>query len=181
MRICPLCGKVCSNNKGLTLHYRACYDRNQNSTSNNERIDANGQNMLPPTDVYVGYRNSNTNFQYNESAQMSIANSNRETLELNLTQENNTQLSSEQQVLMNQEAEFQQRLMHVETLWSAQDLAKLELLKILDKHNCHNTAFEDIMEWHDHYLRLAKETKDKYTYDYMGREHFLKKLISRRQ
>ena len=59
-------------------------------------------------------------------------------------------------------------------------MAKLELLKILDKHNCHNSVFKDVMNWHNHYSSIQHRHNQTYKYEHMGREHFLNKIIEKR-
>ena len=53
--------------------------------------------------------------------------------------------------LLNQESAFQKRMQFTHQLWSNESVGKLELLKILDRHNCPNSVYKEVMGWAHHY------------------------------
>ena len=62
-----------------------------------------------------------------------------------------TYSSSESYALLKQEEEFQQRMQFTHQIWSNESIGKLELLKILDDHNCPTSMYKEIMGWAHHY------------------------------
>ena len=89
-------------------------------------------------------------------------------------------LTERQLILIKHENCFQQNKSKTNRLWSTEDMAKLELLKILDKHNCHNSVFKDVMNWHSHYSSIQNRPNQTYKYEHMGRDQFLNKIIEKR-
>ena len=64
-------------------------------------------------------------------------------------------LNSEQKSLLDQESRYQKQVAKSNLLWSNIDSAKLDLLQILQRHNCYcNSAFQDILEWQCRHQRL---------------------------
>ena len=55
------------------------------------------------------------------------------------------ELTTKQRALLVQEKHFAESVNGTKFRWSNMELANIELLHILDKHNCHNTAYQDIM------------------------------------
>jgi len=71
--------------------------------------------------------------------------------------QNAISVSSEQKELMDQDNSFKVKLGETASVWTTTELANLELLVILQKHNCHNSAHKDILGWFNHYQSLIDE------------------------
>ena len=89
-------------------------------------------------------------------------------------------LTPAQLELVNQEKEFQTRMKNSHQIWSNKDLGKLELLKILFKHKCPNSAYEEIFGWALHYNNLPDSNIFEKGSKIQRRDAFLKDLQRRR-
>ena len=63
--------------------------------------------------------------------------------------------------------------------WSNMELANIELLHILDKHNCHNTAYQDVMGWFCHYRKLTNDSEKLYSETTINQRSFVLKSITK--
>ena len=146
MSKCPSCGRIFqpgpSHSSALSRHYAICQSQKKNPPHDVSAI------MHPGPLQSVNQSLSNTN--YNSSH---VCNNNG-LLEL---PQNSISISPEQKELMDQDNSFKVKLGETASVWTTTELANLELLVILQKHNCHNSAHKDILGWFNHYQSLIDE------------------------
>ena len=182
MFLCPFCGNQFNNRKSLSRHFQQTCGQIRDYMKHKNRPKSPVQLQLPSSEILT----NNQSFQENddelhidthtEIRELDVGehrtNSDKSDISLNLT--------DRQLILLKQEKCFQQRNSKTNRLWSTDDLGKLELLKILDKHNCHNSVFKDVMNWHNHYSSIQNTHNQTYKYEHMGRDQFLNKIIEKR-
>ena len=182
MRICPKCGRCFKSLQGYSKHYSLCYLAKQSpSERNNQKRKFNNESefVMPSSEILLKatmlHQNnkedhtpcnvtlSNTEQSNNtHSSTMASTTNDCAYSPANVTPANVTCepmiLNSEQKSLLDQESRYQKQVAKSNLLWSNIDSAKLDLLQILQRHNCYcNSAFKDILEWqcrHQH-LHLA--------------------------
>ena len=200
---CYICGKSFKNRRGLTTHLKTCsknLERKKkinltatqqfqkrigcmNTNKNSERPIVN--DICPPMDIpFI------QNEQYdsepspmipdidNDSSILASIHENTEENDHN--QKENTSYTDNQLSLINQEATFQQKMKNAHHMWSNDDLGKLELLKILQKHKCPNSAYDDIFGWASHYNNLKNSSIFDKKAKRTGRNAFMNELKGRR-
>ena len=193
---CYICGKSFKNRRGLTTHLKTCtknLERKKkinltatqqfqkrigcmNTNKNSERPIVN--DICPPMDIpFI------QNEQYdsepspmipdidNDSSILASIHENTEENDHN--QKENTSYTDNQLSLINQEATFQQKMKNAHHMWSNDDLGKLELLKILQKHKCPNSAYDDIFGWASHYNNLKNSSTFDKKANRTGRNAFM--------
>lgn len=167
---CGICENVFDSARGLTLHSKAC------TKSNKKKELITG--VRTESKHYTSLQEYSTrsllpNLDNEANILESIMDENNQDGEENFTDSHNC--------LINQESEYNARNNRDgHNLWSPSDLAKLSLLKILHKHNCHNNAFEDILKWASHCNNVSGSDIFKYARNTSRRETFLDNLCDRR-
>ena len=200
MKICPKCGSCFKSLQGYSKHYQLCYLAKQSSSERNNRkrklhnenefLMPSSEILLNPTLQHQNYDEDHTNSNDTLSPMEQSTNNNhlststRTAGTCNYSPSQITHepmiLNSEQKSLLDQESKYQKRVAPSKLLWSNNDLAKLDLLKILHRHNCHNSAYKDMLKWHVHYhsLHLVSPTSEFKSNDY-NRDKFISTLENR--
>jgi len=175
MKICPKCGSCFKSLQGYSKHYQLCYLARESSSERNNRkrklynenefLMPSSEILLNPTLRHQKYDKDHTNSNDTLSPMEQSTNNNhlststRTTGTCNYSHSQITRepmiLNSEQKSLLDQESRYQKQVAKSNLLWSNIDLAKLDLLQILQRHNCYsNSAYKDILEWQCHHQRL---------------------------
>ena len=179
MRICPKCGRCFKSLQGYSKHYSLCYLAKQSSSErNNQKRKLNNESefvmpsseiLLKPTMLHQNNKADHTNNNVtlsnmeqsnnNHSSTMASTTNDYAYSPAHVTPANVTCepmiLNSEQKSLLDQESRYQKQVAKSNLLWSNIDSAKLDLLQILQRHNCYsNSAFKDILEWQCRHQRL---------------------------
>ena len=82
--------------------------------------------------------------------------------------------------LIKQEKLYQERMKNAHYLWSSEDLAKLELLKLMQKHNCPNSMYEEMIGWASFYSKQSLNCSLFKNSKVQGRDSFLNDIQFRR-
>ena len=183
---CPFCFEKFSGDRALTPHYKTCKEvkRIQEQQQLLYALNINtGASM--PTGQTRNYSNSTTTrteftttqttFDINEFNHYDYSDE-----DSSISFEAKKAYTKEQLVLIDQEEQFQKRMQNSHQMWSNADLGKLELLKIMYKHKCPNSAFEEIFGWAKHYRNLPNTTIFSRLSKKPKRDIFLKNVEHRR-
>ena len=195
---CSLCNETFLDLRGLTQHLKKCPHVQHLQQQNNQFYDQDKILNLTTRDhiLQQDFVTNNDN-QYlvdeNITKKTSINQQKNEssyTLELSSDKFNNNydqkytknskEYSETQLQLIAQETSFDNKMKNAHKMWSNTDLGKLELLKILQKHKCPNSAYEEIFGWAVHYNNLPRTTIFQKGSKIQKRDTFLKELQLRR-
>ena len=148
---CPSCNRKFGRLNALSRHYRKCCQEK------GKQYDVSAI-MHPCPPRITNHFSPNTNYTalhptYNDNAGFEDV---PETLIIS---------SEQQKQLMTQDCQFKSKLGETEKIWTTTELANLELLVLLQKHNCHNSAHKDILGWFNHYKSLVDEN------DHLGKNN----------
>ena len=159
MILCPYCGNQFDNRRSLSKHFQQSCGQIRNYMKKRKRNNFPSLLQLPSTEILT----DNQSFKENDDQLHIDTHSDDKDLDLDEDRtyddisDISLNLTESQLMLIQQERFFQLSNSKTNKLWSTDDLAKLELLKILDKHNCHNSVFKDVMNWHNHYSSIEKK------------------------
>lgn len=199
---CPLCGKKFMGNRNLNKHMDDCekvqekskkkqklsvpflasmkktsshytkHDQHQSSTSDNV-----WENLTYPSN------NFNVNNDLSTDNEIEILAS----IQKNTTSSNNncsneitaTKVNGNYD-LIHQETQYQAKMKNAHFLWSTEELGMLELLRIMQKHNCPNSVYQEIMGWACFYSNKSNGALFRNSMNIQGRDAFLKTIENRR-
>ena len=158
---CGLCEHECVSQQAYSKHYPTCFSRDEARKMKQKKRKINNDDrasVLPSSEVAFPRFRHSTSIEHSEvtdnlSNDHLLLNDNFEYFGSAIINNNDirARLTQEQKQLIDQDQQHNQRNKSVKYLWSTKELEKLELLKLLQKHNCHNTAYKDILQWHNHY------------------------------
>ena len=161
MIVCGLCGHECVSQQSYSKHYPTCSSRHEARNIQQKKRKINDDDsvfVLPTSEVAFPHFRPSTSIEHSEATDdlnnnHLLLNENFEHFGSAIRNNNDIKasLTQEQKLLIDQDQQHNQRNKSVKYLWCTKELEKLELLKLLQKHNCHNTAYKDILQWHNHY------------------------------
>ena len=200
---CIFCKKKFKGDRGLSIHIRSCKGKNLIEKISSPGSDFNVQqctNIDIDTSIRENglssteqpHKNNNNNITNDTiSEQLLSTNNNQSSViphhtgttfhasEIDENMVTNNNYSTEQAVLYTQENNFRKKMGGSNSYWPINDLAKLELLKTLNRHGCPNVLYDDVMKWAKFYSHKQGLT----LFDDLSiqrRSTFLKQLIEKR-
>jgi hypothetical protein len=173
---CKWCNRTFRSERACTMHIKYCSESPENRTEK-PRISA-GVILSSFQSEKMVEKNLNNAKKSSIGVEQGIANSDNGFFfagseDKNMVDERNVQKLSPSKrmlsdevavsnhpsfVLLNNEANFQQRMQFTHQIWSNESVGKLELLKILQKHNCASNVYKEVMGWANHYA-VKKDCK----------------------
>ena len=152
MEICQFCKKVCSGERGLSLHMYHSFECFQKLTDiskkyqnytllHTQRNDSSQINQNLPKDQYLIHQNKKVKTSHNSDFNL-IAETSNFDLEVN---HRNHCLPIYDSSLLNQQTEFNNRIKN--TIKLKHNLAEIDLLKILHDLKCPISAYDTIIGW----------------------------------
>ena len=187
MFVCPNCSRSFQTAQGHNHHYAICtskmsHKRHKIPKPKKIKLVDESDKIREPSEIPLQHldllqpQNDEPNCDDNSSFTSETSGVTADIMDKNLV----LNLAPRQKILLQQETMHQRKISKTKMLWSNNDLVRLDLLKILQKHNCHNSAFKDILEWHEHYQHLhTTSPPSQYEKTTMQREQFIASLEKR--
>lgn len=180
---CIYCGREFITTRACTVHMKNCACRYKekkekprisgsaiiSSISQTQQINdyifeeskSKKQNCFLDTSLerYIGHmENLGTCNEFKELSKEDIQKTTKNGIEdatymINREDNDESEMNAESTSLMKKEKDFNERMKFTHKVWSNESLGKLELLKILDKHNCASSMFKEIMGWGTFYSK----------------------------
>ena len=172
---CYLCGKSFCNNQALSKHLNSkCYlNKNKKQRTLETQSDVSVLHVMPSSEIAIVNFNTHSSVTSKNMKSSNAIDTDTDTIK---SQISISQLTSCQKILMNQEQKHYKNTKVTNCLWSNDDLGKLDLINILQKHNCHNSVYKDILQWHNHYQNHDKKFTSLKQHETLSREYFMNKL-----
>ena len=198
--VCIYCQRVFDNSRGMTTHIRYCssnpsiqnkrtkHGTRSNSSQMNKSVSQENVSHTTNTDMINIREESIIDKNEMDDINLRALDDNLMEMEGSLTLETGVhtndsevlQLSTPSQLsLYNQQSQFIQNFASLVDEWKVDDLAKIDLLKTLNKHGCPNALYNDIMKWTRHYSSQPGLTLFDNGSKFERRETFLKRLSTR--
>ena len=173
---CPNCSRKFVTSRGLSFHYTRC-----NNQRNRTFFNISVTKQPTQTIKELIPNNIQESIDYDGNLHINEDNSTISTSDQKISF---SKFSKKQLELIEQQDFFLKQNAGTRHLWTNEELAQLELMQILDKHNCHNSAFRDIIHWHSHYSTLKRsDINASYNrineHPSIGREKFLNHIIKK--
>ena len=136
MLTCHICKRTFASNNtsALTRHYTLCRHKSHSTFSHDTENTINAPTILPPSEVILHSTSVNST---NTAVTNNLLDIQDVSIQTEMVDDNSIalELTTEQRALLVQEKHFAKSVHGTKFHWSNMELANIELLHILDKHN----------------------------------------------